>query len=109
MQTASIPTFNHLSSVWKTVKSIEPDKAELLLADSILGKIAERQSFEHREILVSALHRQYGSEIGKTISSQLDLLKKNNAFTVTTGHQIGFYSNNRTSDRIIGRACLFLL
>lgn len=89
MQTTSIPIFNHLSPVWKTVKSIEPEKAELLLADSILGKIAERQSFEYREILVAALHRQYGSEMGKTISSQIDLLKKNNAFTVTTGHQIG--------------------
>ncbi|MEM9051728.1 MAG: bacillithiol biosynthesis cysteine-adding enzyme BshC [Bacteroidota bacterium] len=59
--------------------------------DSFREQIGDKaKSFQHRDTLVAALQNQYAS--AKLKSGSFDILKKPNAFTITTGHQVCFYT-----------------
>ncbi|MBW3467780.1 bacillithiol biosynthesis cysteine-adding enzyme BshC [Arthrospiribacter ruber] len=60
-----------------------------------LGKLAKGRNFpqENREILSSVLKQQYqGIEHGALTAKQIDSLKQENTFTVTTGHQLNLFT-----------------
>ena len=49
--------------------------------------------FENRQILVSALEKQYKNfEISEYTSQNIQLLKQSNTFTITTGHQLNLFT-----------------
>jgi len=52
--------------------------------------IEKSDSFQHREALVDALENQYAK--AKLKSESIRVLKASNAFTITTGHQVCFFS-----------------
>ena len=48
---------------------------------------------ENRPVLVDALNRQYeGLAVDEAVKANLELLKKDNTYTVTTGHQLNLCS-----------------
>jgi bacillithiol biosynthesis cysteine-adding enzyme BshC len=60
------------------------------------GQIDEKNNnypFENRQILVSALEKQYENfEISEYTSQNFQLLKQSNTFTITTGHQLNLFT-----------------
>ena len=57
--------------------------------DNQIKKKKKHFSNEHRSVLVEVLKDQYtGIEISKGVEEQFELLKDENTFTVTTGHQL---------------------
>ena len=60
------------------------------------GQIDEKSNnfpFENRQILVSALEKQYENfKISEYTSQNIQLLKQSNTFTITTGHQLNLFS-----------------
>jgi bacillithiol biosynthesis cysteine-adding enzyme BshC len=54
------------------------------------------KNYSYRSILVSSLENQYKSAgltvLNKAVSSNIELLKEKNTFTVTTGHQLNLFS-----------------
>lgn len=60
------------------------------------GQIDEKSNnfpFENRQILVSALEKQYENFVISEYTSQnIQLLKQSNTFTITTGHQLNLFS-----------------
>ena len=60
------------------------------------GQIDEKSNnfpFENRQILVSALEKQYKNfKISEYTSQNIQLLKQSNTFTITTGHQLNLFS-----------------
>jgi bacillithiol biosynthesis cysteine-adding enzyme BshC len=64
--------------------------------DHFQGQIDEKNNnypFENRQILVSALEKQYENfEISEYISQNIQLLKQSNTFTITTGHQLNLFT-----------------
>jgi bacillithiol biosynthesis cysteine-adding enzyme BshC len=60
------------------------------------GQIDEKNNnypFENRQILVSALEKQYENfEISEYTSQNIQLLKQSNTFTITTGHQLNLFT-----------------
>lgn len=60
------------------------------------GQIHEKSNnfpFENRQILVSALEKQYENfEITEYTSQNIQLLKQSNTFTITTGHQLNLFT-----------------
>lgn len=49
--------------------------------------------FAHREVLVDSLLKQYGNfETTEKVLSNIELLRKTNTFTVTTGHQLNLFT-----------------
>ena len=64
--------------------------------DHFQGQIDEKSNnypFENRQILVSALEKQYENfKISEYTSQNIQLLKQSNTFTITTGHQLNLFS-----------------
>ena len=64
--------------------------------ENFQGQIDEKSKnfpFENREILVSALEKQYENfEISKSTSQNIQLLKLSNSYTITTGHQLNLFT-----------------
>lgn len=60
------------------------------------GQIDEKSNnfpFENRQILVSALEKQYENFVISEYTSQnIQLLKQSNTFTISTGHQLNLFS-----------------
>lgn len=60
------------------------------------GQIDEKSNnfpFENRQILVSALEKQYENfKISEYTSQNIQLLKQSNTFTITTGHQLNLFT-----------------
>jgi bacillithiol biosynthesis cysteine-adding enzyme BshC len=60
------------------------------------GQIDEKSNnfpFENRQILVSALEKQYENfKISEYTSQNIQLLKQSNTFTIATGHQLNLFS-----------------
>ena len=60
------------------------------------GQIDEKSNnfpLENRQILVSALEKQYKNfKISEYTSQNIQLLKQSNTFTITTGHQLNLFS-----------------
>ena len=60
------------------------------------GQIDEKSNnfpFENRQILVSALEKQYKNfKISEYTSQNIQLLKQSNTFTITTGHQLNLFT-----------------
>lgn len=48
------------------------------------------KNYHHREVLVSVLEKQYAS--AKIKNESIDLLKSENSFTITTGHQVCLFT-----------------
>lgn len=75
-----------LKSLYNRFPSIENFKEQ----------IAEKQhnySNSNRQILFSALQKQYqNTEISELTSKNIDLLKEDNTFTITTGHQLNLFT-----------------
>lgn len=60
-------------------------------ADSFAAQIEEKAAnYTHRDTLVATLEKQYSA--AKLKSPALDLLKSDNTFTITTGHQVCLYT-----------------
>ncbi|RAR75637.1 bacillithiol biosynthesis cysteine-adding enzyme BshC [Flavobacterium aciduliphilum] len=64
--------------------------------DNFKAQIVEKQHnypFEHREILVSELEKQYACfEPSETTLNHIKLLNLSNTFTITTGHQLNLFT-----------------
>lgn len=56
--------------------------------EGLLDEIKSKFSPERRNLLVATLLKQYGNEITPEIRMQIELLGRDNVFTVTTGQQI---------------------
>ncbi|WP_437919365.1 bacillithiol biosynthesis cysteine-adding enzyme BshC [Sphingobacterium sp. LRF_L2] len=59
-----------------------------------LSQMEYKQDFQHRDLLVSQLIDQYGGllEESPLVAAHIDLLKKKDTFTVTTGHQLNIFT-----------------
>lgn len=56
-------------------------------------KLKQDFSVKKREVLVKELTRQYKNiTLSKAVSTNIELLNKNNTFTVTTGHQLNLFT-----------------
>lgn len=62
--------------------------------EGFADQIRQRQSFAHRKVLTEALVAQYGEllEDSPEVVSSIHLLKNENTFTVTTGHQLNIFT-----------------
>ena len=64
--------------------------------ENFQGQIEEKSKnfpFENRQILVSALEKQYKEfDISESTSQNIQLLKLSNTFTITTGHQLNLFT-----------------
>ena len=58
------------------------------------AQIEERREFPHRSLLADELQRQYGNllEDSPRVAEQIDLLRQEHTFTVTTGHQLNIFT-----------------
>lgn len=59
--------------------------------ESFKAQIEERQ-FDHRPVLVEALQRQNKGVLDRSVSKNIELLKHDNTFTITTGHQLCLFT-----------------
>ena len=72
-------------------EQLRPFYNRLPAIESFENQIKDKaKSYTHREILVSALTDQY--EAAKLKTTALDLLKSDNSFTITTGHQVCLFT-----------------
>ncbi|GGH11602.1 bacillithiol biosynthesis cysteine-adding enzyme BshC [Sphingobacterium alkalisoli] len=57
-------------------------------------QIELKSSFEHRAVLVQQLQLQYGDLLSGSpeVAANIELLKSDNTFTVTTGHQLNIFT-----------------
>lgn len=64
--------------------------------ENFLLQLEEKQQnfpFEKREVLVNSLQKQYANlSTSEQTKSTIQLLKKENTFTITTGHQLNLFS-----------------
>lgn len=62
--------------------------------DGFKKQIEEQKKFQYRELLVDQLKIQYGKllESSPEVAQNLERLKQNNTFTVTTGHQLNIFT-----------------
>lgn len=85
----------HLRLVYDQ-KSLEPFITEPFSEEALLRQLERKSSEftkEARSILVHSLIEQYqGCEISELTQSNIDALKNENAFTITTGHQLSLYT-----------------
>jgi bacillithiol biosynthesis cysteine-adding enzyme BshC len=75
-------------------ESLKPFYENLPHIDQFESQI-EQKSFsqEKRDTLVEVLSKQYKSfEISGAVSRNIDLLKENNSYTITTGHQLNIFT-----------------
>lgn len=75
-------------------KELQPFFTYLPQLDQFEEIIANRGFQDHRrDILVKVLKEQYeGQSISEAVASNIDLLNENEAFTVTTGHQLNIFT-----------------
>ncbi|WP_317047361.1 bacillithiol biosynthesis cysteine-adding enzyme BshC [Winogradskyella aurantiaca] len=60
--------------------------------DQILEK-SKSYPLEHRDVLASVLEKQYaGLEISETTSNHIELLRSEETYTITTGHQLNLFT-----------------
>jgi len=72
-------------------EKLRPFYNRLPAIDSFEDQIVEKaKSYSHRNVLVAALTAQYSAAKLKTPA--LDLLKSDNSFTITTGHQVCLFT-----------------
>src|SRR5688572_10941617 len=64
--------------------------------DNFKLQIEEKQknySPQHREVLVKALQEQYIKTLASALTTKnIELLKKENTFTIVTGHQLNLFT-----------------
>lgn len=97
---AHIP-FSEIGSIPQLVKDFLAGRlpgfsSEIFTEENILGKISAKEksfSAEARHILSDSLERQIGNlNLSEKQRENLQNLKKENTFTVTTGHQLNLFS-----------------
>ena len=70
-------------------KTLQPFYNRFPRPENFIEQIRDKKfSQADRENLVAQLRLQYGSLLTEPVGKNLDLLKKENSFTVTTGHQL---------------------
>lgn len=80
--------FPHLSAAWLKFSGITPLSGSVQLKEQLLRNKDVRKHFPHRAILLEVLRKQYAGAGHPAALSQIELLGRENVFTVTTGHQI---------------------
>jgi len=57
-------------------------------------QLNEKKKFEHREILVERLKKQYGKLLkdSPAVAANIELLLDQNSYTITTGHQLNIFT-----------------
>lgn len=57
-------------------------------------QLNEKKKFEHREILVERLKKQYGELLkdSPAVAANIELLLDQNSYTITTGHQLNIFT-----------------
>ena len=75
-------------------KRLQPFYKHPVNIDGVVSAIKERQRFaQQREVLVGELQKQYeGIEQHAKVAENIQLLLKENTFTITTGHQLNLFS-----------------
>ena len=96
-------TYQNSGYFSKLIVDYLDEKSELQLLynrfpkiENFKGQIEEKGKnfpFENRQILVSALEKQYENfEISESTSQNIQLLKLSNTYTITTGHQLNLFT-----------------
>jgi bacillithiol synthase len=77
-------------------ETLKPFYNRYPLIENFAGQIAEKKesfSSEDRAALVTALQRQYAKlKVTESVKKNIDSLKSENTFTVTTGHQLNIFT-----------------
>jgi len=57
-------------------------------------QISLKSTFQHREVLVNTLTDQYGDllDLAPQVKANIELLRSENTFTITTGHQLNIFT-----------------
>lgn len=95
MKVSSIPfeETNNFSSIFldyiNQKDSLKPFYNHFPSIDNFRKTIEEKKRFEHREILCEVLESQYNDlQNTKEVEKNIELLKQENTFTITSGHQL---------------------